>query len=176
MPEPDQQQIKFVFDTTLLSNFAAVSQVVLLEQLYKGQACTTLMVVEELERGIYAGYRWLQAVEEILTPLRPTGWLPILALEAAEEKRLYAELAPPLGPGEAACLAVAFVRGLTLGSDDWAARDAAKGRHVRLTGTLGILIRAVREGHWSLDMANSVLAQMIAKRYRSPVDRLNDLV
>ncbi len=176
MREPGAEGFKFVFDTTLLSNFAIVEQVALLETLYRGRACTTLMVVEELHQGLYAGYHQLQTVEQILTPLHSTGWLPVLSLDLAEEKKLYAQLSPPLASGEASCLALALARGLVLGSDDLAARRMASGRNVRLTGTIGILIRAVREEYWSLARANEILAQMIALRYRSPVARLDDLI
>lgn len=176
MPEPGAEGLKFVFDTTLLSNFAVVEQVALLETLYRDKACTTLMVVEELHQGLYAGYYQLQSVEQILAPLHSTGWLPVLSLELAEEKKLYAQLSPPLASGEASCLALAMARGLVLGSDDLAVRRMASGRNVRLTGTLGILIRAVREGHWPLSRANEVLAQMIALRYHAPVAKLDDLI
>ena len=176
LPEPYPDGLKFVFDTTLLSNFAVVEQVMLLEKLYRGKACTTLMVVEELHQGLYAGYHQLQSVEQILTPLHSTGWLPVLSLELAEEKKLYAQLSPPLASGEASCLALALTRGLVLGSDDLAARRMARERNVHLTGTIGILIRAVREGHWTLFKANAILAQMIALRYHAPVVKLDDLI
>jgi len=170
------KSLKFVFDTTLLSNFAIVEQVTLLETLYRGKVCTTLMVADELHQGLYAGYHQLQSVEEILTPLHSTGWLPVLSLELAEEKKLYTQFSPPLASGEASCLAIAVARGLVLGSDDLAARRVANGRNVHLTGTIGILIRAVREGYWPLDRANEVLAQMIALRYHAPTARLDDLI
>lgn len=104
------------------------------------------------------------------------GWLPVLALESDAEKQLYAELFPLLDPGEAACLTAAIAREFVLASDDWAARQVATGRKVRLTGTIGILVRAVRDGHISLGAANGILARMIALRYRSPVETLDDLV
>jgi predicted nucleic acid-binding protein len=45
-----------------------------------------------------------------------------------------------------------------------------------LTGTLGILIRLVREGYLALPDANTILARMISLRYRSPVERLDELI
>ena len=175
-PEASEARLSFVFDATVLSNFAAVGRIPLLEQLYRDQACTTLMVVEEIQTGLRAGYEHLQSVEEVLTPPHPTGWLRVLALESAEEQALYIELSSSLGPGEASCLAVAIVRGLTLATDDLAARRRATERTVQLTGTIGILIRLVREGHLLLTEANNILAQMIALRYRAPVDSLDDLI
>ena len=45
-----------------------------------------------------------------------------------------------------------------------------------LTGTIGILIRLVREGHVPLAAANRILAQMIVLDYRSPVGHLDTLI
>lgn len=118
----------------------------------------------------------LQSIEEALTPLRATGWLAVLALEPHEEQALYIELSSFLGPGEASCLAIASPRRWVLATDDLAARRQAGERGVRLTGTLGILIRLVREGHLPLATANSILAEMIACRYRTPVENLDDLL
>jgi len=97
-------------------------------------------------------------------------------LETAGEQGLYAELSQALGPGEASCLAVAVVRQLTLATDDLAARRAAATRGVKLTGTLGILVRLVREKHLTLAEANNILTDMIALHYRTPVNRLDDLI
>lgn len=72
MPESFAGRLALVLDTTVLSNFAAVGQVVLLRQLYEGQSCTTLMVVEEIQRGILAGYRWLGCSRNI-QPLASNG-------------------------------------------------------------------------------------------------------
>jgi len=108
--------------------------------------------------------------------MQPSGWLPVVSLESATEQELYLDLTVTLDPGEAACLALAVVRKLTLASDDLAARRQAAQRGVPLTGTVGILIRLVREGHVSLAMANRILAQMIALDYRSPVESLDTLI
>jgi len=171
MPEP-----AYVFDTTVLSNFALIGQVTLLEKLYRGRAFTTLMVVDEIRRGIEAGYQHLQIIQEQLTTVSPTGWLQVLPLDRTNEQQLYAELGRWLDPGEASCLALAISRGFILATDDLAARRHAGKRKVLLTGTLGILLRLVREKHLSLDAANHFLAEMIQQRYRSPVHRLDNLV
>ena len=176
MPGMPETRLLFVIDTTVLSNFAAVSHVPMLERLYRGRACTTLMVTTEIQHGLKAGYEYLQDVTDSLTPLRSDGWLPIVPLETAGEQGLYAELSQALGPGEASCLAVAVARQLTLATDDLAARRAAAARGVKLTGTLGILVRLVREKHLTLAEANNILTDMIALHYRTPVNRLDDLI
>ncbi|MBS1252394.1 MAG: hypothetical protein MAG451_01433 [Anaerolineales bacterium] len=175
-PETPQAQLSIIFDNTVLSNFAAADKVPLLEQIYRDHACTTLMVVDEIQDGLDAGYQHLKTVAEVLNPPHSTGWLSVLPLESSQEQALYIELSSSLGAGEASCLAAAIAHGLALATDDLAARRRATRRNVQLTGTIGILVRLVREGHLPLSEANSVLTQMIALRYRSPVDSLNDLI
>ena len=51
MPEALSGRPHLVLDTTVLSNFAMIGQVSLLEQLYRQHACTALMVAEEIQRG-----------------------------------------------------------------------------------------------------------------------------
>jgi len=46
---------------------------------------------------------------------------------------------------------------------------------IPVSGTLGILLRLVNIGILTLEHADSLLGEMIAKGFRSPVDRLDDL-
>jgi predicted nucleic acid-binding protein len=73
-------------------------------------------------------------------------------------------------------LALAASRGLILATDDLAARRLAEGESVSLTGTLGVLVALVRDNALFLPEANAMLAAMIERRYRSPVDKLDDLI
>jgi len=73
-------------------------------------------------------------------------------------------------------LALAASRGLTLATDDLAARSLAEGEGVSLTGTLGVLVALVRDNALSLPEADAMLEAMIERRYRSPVDKLDDLI
>ena len=165
-----------VFDTTVLSNLASVDQIDLLRQLYSGRALTTLMVVEELKRGQAAGYAYRQLALEAIRPFDASGWIEIGTLEAADEQSLYTDLRTGLGAGEASCLALAAIRGLTLATDDYAARRESRRRSITLTGTLGVLVRAIRENRLTLSEGNALLARMITLRYRAPVERLDDYV
>ena len=166
----------YVFDTTVLSNFAAAGRLDLLEKRYRGVAFTTIEVSDELRKGLKAGYAYLEPVLQRIETSDPDAWIDILVPQAAEERRLRAEFDDYLGAGEASCLALAISRGLTLVTDDLAARRLARERHVFVTGTLGILIALVRSGALSLAEANALLASMIQRRYRSPVNRLDDLM
>jgi predicted nucleic acid-binding protein len=81
-----------------------------------------------------------------------------------------------LDPGEASCLALAISRRMTLVTDDLAARRLAEKKEVPLSGTLGILIALVRHRAFSLKEANAMLTVMIQRRYRLPVDRLDEFI
>lgn len=175
-PDDTAHQPSLILDATILSNFGLVGQLRLVERLYAGRVATTLNVVEEIRQGIDAGYAGLRAVDEILTPFRSAGWLPILIPELGREQALFIRLISLLGSGEASCLAIAESRGMTLATDDLAARRTAGELGVSLTGTLGILVRSVREGHLPLSDANDILRQMVQLGYRSPVHDLDGLV
>lgn len=167
---------EYIFDTSALSNLAKVGRLELLEKRYQGNGFTTVEVSDELRRGILAGYDYLQVAVAQIEGIAAEGWLRVLVPESPAERRLRSEFDHILDPGESSCLALAISRELTLVTDDLAARQVAKERGVCLTGTLGILIASVRDGALSLAEANAALAAMIQKRYRSPVDRLDDLI
>ena len=166
----------YIFDTTVLSNLAAVGRLDLLEKRYREMAYTTVEVSDELRRGLQAGYGYLENVLQQIQSISPGGWLRIVAPESAAEHQLRGEFDLLLDPGEASCLALAISRGLILVTDDLAARQLAQERDVPLTGTVGILLALVRDGLLSLTEANAILAEMIERRYRSPVDRLDELI
>lgn len=167
---------EYIFDTTVLSNLAAAGCFELLETRYRDKAFTTVEVSDELRKGLQAGYSYLGDVLQQIVDLGSGGWLCILAPESADEHQLRAEFDLLLDPGEASCLALAISRRMILVTDDLAARRLAQERNVPLTGTLGILVALVRDGQISLSEANVLLAAMIRRRYRSPVDRLDELI
>jgi predicted nucleic acid-binding protein len=167
---------EYVFDTTVLSNLAAVGRLDLLEKRYRERALTTVEVSDELRRGFQAGYEYLENVLQQIQSISPGGWLRIVAPESATEHQLRSEFDLILDPGEASCLALAISRGLIFVTDDLAARKLARERDVLLTGSVGILLTLVHDGSLSLAEANAILAEMIERRYRSPVDRLDELI
>lgn len=172
-PEPAST---VVFDTTVLSNFALIACLPLLQKLYEGWACTTLPVVEEVRRGLTAGYGILRQVEQAFAPPIGIGWLEIVTLETPAEQACYLQLLDALDSGEAACLALAAHHGWVLASDDLAARRAAIRLNVRLTGTIGILVRLIHEGYLSLAEGNALLHQLLRVGYRSPIETLDELL
>lgn len=166
----------YIFNTTALSNFAAAGRLDLLVNRYRRRAFTTIEVGDELRRGFQAGYTYLEAAWEQIETLNPAGWLRLLTPENAVELRLRAEFDERLGPGEASCLALAISRQLTFVTDDLAARRLAQARNVQLTGTLGILVALIRDKTLPLAEGNEILVVMTQRGYRSPVDRLDELI
>lgn len=166
----------YVFDTTALSNFGAAQNLDLLQQRYAGAAFTTVEVVDELRKGVKAGYSHLAQVLDQIETINSKGWLQVVTPSVADEYQLRFRFDSMLDPGEASCLAIAVSRQMILVTDDLAARKLAKDNNVALSGTLGILIALVRHKIISLSRANQFLSRMIQNHYRSPVNRLDDLI
>jgi predicted nucleic acid-binding protein len=166
----------YIFDTTVLSNFALAGRTDLLERRYTGVAFTTVEVANELRRGVKAGYAYIESILRHIESFDPDGWLRVLVPESAAEHRARAEFDEVLGPGEASCLVLAISRGMTFATDDLAARRLAQAQEVPLTGTCGILVALVLSDALTLAEANSRLAAMIQRGYRSPIDSLDELV
>jgi len=165
---------KYIFDNTVLSNFLLVNQIELLKSLYQECAWTSIQVVDELTRGIDEGYAYLKIAEKHLTTIAPEGWLSILNLETPQENRFYLRFRQSLDPGEAACLSLAITRQMVLATDDKAGRKLGLRYKVNLTGTIGILVRGIREECLTLSTGNQLLKEMIRYGYYSPVKSLDE--
>lgn len=153
-----------VLDNTVLSNFALAEHVDWL-RVYPLPVATTRPAFAELEVGI----------EEGRIPKQDWSWLTVLNLDAEADRR-FMELMPPLGAGEASCLAVAWGRDYQVATDDKRARQKARDLEISVTGSVGILVQLVEKGLISLSLANQALAMMVEKGYRAPFDRLDQLV
>jgi predicted nucleic acid-binding protein len=149
-----------LLDTTVLSNLARIGRLDLL-RLALPDAVTTPQVLAELEKGRQSGY----------LPAGPGEWPPAVQLSPPEESRL-AGMRSILGDGEASCLAVLLERDGALFSDDLDARRSAHRQGIPVSGTLGVLVLLVEQGHLSLGQADECLRQIIALGYRSPVPSL----
>ena len=146
----------------MLSNFALVKSVDLVLRLWPEAACTTEAVRAEYQRGADAG----------LVPAGVWDELPIVELEERESE-FSEEFATRIGMGERTCIAVAKQRGGLFVSDDAQARAIAREHRIPVSGTIGLLVRAVRRGLISRDEANTLLTSMIAAGYRSPAEKLD---
>ena len=162
---------EIVFDTCVISNFALAGGLGILEALYRDKARITDGVSLEILRGIQSGHARLESIPKAIR----AGWLKEVRLKTGRERALFEGLSVSLGLGEASSLAVAKGRGLVFASDDRMARAEAARLGVALTGTLGILLRAVRKGACDGRAADAHLAGMIDAGFFSPVRSLREL-
>ncbi len=101
---------------------------------------------------------WLRAHDETDTPF--------LGLFAGLADRLADADGHNLG--ECGVLALAKYTGYTAVIDDRVAREAAKSISVKLTGTLGLLVKAAQEGRLTVEMISSLCDDLIRTHYRLP--------
>ena len=126
---PDQTVIS---NTSPLFYLHAVGQLDLLRQLF-GRIITPPAVVAELAAGVVKGHDVPDIAE-----------LPWIEVRSPSEAT---DLEGDLGAGETEAIALALeVPGSLLILDDFAARQVAAARSLRLTGTLGVVLQAKNEG------------------------------
>jgi predicted nucleic acid-binding protein len=154
-----------VFDCCVISNFALSGSLSIINGIYQDTSCITDFVSAEILKGIRAGHGGLTAIPEAVK----AGWLKELSLISRKEKTLFGSLSISLGLGEASSLAVAACRGFRFASDDQAARREAGRLDVRLTGTIGILAKAVRLRLCDIKTADRYLGKMIGHGFYAPV-------
>jgi predicted nucleic acid-binding protein len=163
---------EIVLDCCVVSNFALAGALGILEALSKDRAYLTDFVAAEIMRGIQAGHSALAAIPKAVR----AGWLRETGLRTADEKRLFESLSRSLGLGEASAIAVAKSRRFLFASDDRVARAEAAALRVPLTGTLGILVRAVRTGVCDSRTADECLSRMVDAGFFSPVRSIREFV
>lgn len=146
-----------------ISNFALSNSLFILKNLYSNSAFNTEFVSAEILRGIQRGHKDLAKIQDSLRE----GWLKEVVLSTKEEKSLYETISVSLGLGEASSIAVAKARGFFFACDDRTARREAGFLDIKLTGTLGILKKAVRNRIIRIKDGDLILAEMIAKGFYS---------
>ena len=97
-------------------------------------------------------------------------------IEPSQEEFLFRLFSESLGKGESSCLSIAILRDLKVLTDDMDARKLAQRRGVPVSGTIGVLVEAVREKLLSIEEGNTMLSEMIEKGYFSPFETLNELI
>jgi len=153
-------------DNTVLSNFALIKREDILAKLFENTLSTTEDVLEELERG----------EQRNVLPKRDWQWIRVLKIESSQEEFLFRLFGESLGKGESSCLSIAISRDLKVLTDDKDARKLAQRRGVPVSGTIGALVEAIREGLLSIDEGNAMFSDMIEKGYFSPFETLDELI
>jgi predicted nucleic acid-binding protein len=167
--------MNIITNTTVISNFASVGRLDLLRQLF-GEVYLSTEVYAEIQDGLAEGHVFYTDIETHVHPLAPQGWLRLTALTGEAELRMFDQLLDSLHRGEAASLAIAIQRGWAFFSDDARARQIGRSLQVLVSGTLGVLLRAVKTQCLSLAEADALLDQMIRAGYRSPYTDLAELI
>ena len=160
-----------VFDCCVISNFALSGSLSIIRRMFSGKSYITNFVSAEISRGMQGGHRELTLVKEALRD----GWLKEISLETEEEKTLLDALSISLGFGEASSIAVAKTRGYVLASDDNVARREANLLSIKLTGTIGILSKAVKKNIVKTKIVDSCLKKMTAHGFSLPVASINKI-
>lgn len=163
--------LEIVFDCCVLCNFALSGSLLIVKRLYGNASYITDFASAEIMRGIQKGHKELGRIQEALRE----GWLKETTLESKEEKDLFQSTSVPLGLGEASSLAVAKARGLIFACDDRAARREAHLMKIKLTGTLGVLKKAIETKIINLKEADLILKSMIEHGFHSPVRSLKEI-
>ena len=141
-----------VLNTTVLSNFAYIDELWLLEGL--ADICTVPVVRDELRDGV-EGHSYLRSALDIID-----DEIPVVAVSESAANR-ETVLADRLDPGEAQALAVADARDGRLLTDDGDARSVANAEGVAVVGSVGVLLAAIDAGKITDATADEWLATWI---------------
>ncbi len=163
---------EIVVDTCVLSNFALSRSLFILQSCYSRQVYITSFVMAEILKGLLKGHKGLSDIKKALSE----GWLIETSMKNIKERTLFETLSASLGSGESSCIAVAKNRGLTFASDDLVARREAILLNIPLTGTVGILVKAINRNVITLQRGETILADMKKHGFYAPVFFLNELV
>ncbi len=157
-----------ILDTNVLSNYSLAGRLDLLKRLYPTSACCAGAVMTEILHGVQCGHAGLRDIFESLGQ----NWPRIEDPASPSEQQFFALLSISLGAGESACIALAAQRRYIFACDDRLARNEAIRLGVTLTGTVGILVKAVRVGAIEMKEANTILGRMIKAGFYAPVKRI----
>lgn len=162
----------YVFDTGPLSAFTNSGHLDLLAELVRSHAWKAEMprqVQDELQRGIHSGVRNQRVLD--------ASWLDVVELESDKEWEFFAHYYERLGTskvdrnlGECAVLARAEANGATAVVDDKKARKHGKRRQVAMTGSLALVLEALRSSVLTSEEAEAVVNSLRHVGYRLPMD------
>ncbi len=168
--------MKTLTNTTVISNFAAVNRLDLLRSLL-GRLYISTEVYEEILNGLEEGYIFYEGIDELIFPFADDGWIELVSLAGEEELRRFGQIPKRLHRGKASCLAIARERKWAFLTDDKLARRMARKWNIEVSGTLGILVRAMEMSLLAVEEANVLLRQMTEHaNYHSPIADLRVLL
>lgn len=140
---------------------------------------TSYAVRSVLQRGHDAGFDYLwDALKLLRDPLDAEGDHdgPGIVVAGSLVHQRKPELTDRLATDEAATLYQAWAADAPLATDDRDVRAVADSYGVPVTGSLGLLARAVEQERVTADAADDHLATWTERGYRSPVEHVADLL
>ena len=137
-------KIRFIVDSSTLSNFARAGCFNLLKTIFHAGLLTTSDVIGEIERGV-------EKYPELRTVLNEQNlWLRVVEELTKEKRSLIRNLRIPHeefeAEADASLLAVAKERNLVLITDDKDLKKVAEQEGVKVVGTVEILDKAMKRG------------------------------
>lgn len=152
-----------VLDATVFLKLAVTDDFGRLDAL-SARFVTVEAVTDEVRAGLEAGYDHLD---------RAIGATDVIAVENEPGSNVLDHL----DRGESYALTAARECSGTLATDDRPARELAAERGIKLTGSVGILVRLVLHDELSVSEADAVLERWIDEaRYRSPVESVREVL
>lgn len=154
----------WIFETTVLSAFALAGRLDIVRGLYGGRATWTLVVHDELMRGMKE--------EPLLGDAVAADWLgepqPVFDIGRVENLRLRlgGHATDQRHRGEASCIVLAERIGAGVLLDDRDAKRLAEALRIPTGTTVSVLTVAVREGQVSADEASELLTDLIDRHGR----------
>jgi predicted nucleic acid-binding protein len=154
----------WIFETTVLSAFALAGRLDIVRELYRDRAIWTLVVHDELMRGMKH--------EPLLGDAVAADWLgePQPVFDTARVENLRLRLGGRAGDerhlGEATCIALAERTGAGVLVDDRDAKHLAEASEIPTGTTVSVLNVAVREGQVSASEASELLTDLIDRHDR----------
>jgi predicted nucleic acid-binding protein len=153
-----------IADTTVISNFAYANRLDLLKSV--GNTCTTMEVMDELQAS---------KIEGVLQIGFSNRFIEILEMDK-DERDTFIRLNSKFGRGEASCLTIALHRSAGILTDDLDARRFAQRGGISVSGSIGILVKAIESGKISREQGNDLLRIMIVNGFYSPVETLDQFL
>jgi predicted nucleic acid-binding protein len=151
-----------ISNTSPLFYLHRLGQLELLHKLY-GRILVPEAVVEELKAGGDQG--------EDVPDIADYDWVEVCSVRLPEVVSLIVDL----GPGEAQVLAMALENPGSLAIiDDRLARELARARNIRITGTVGILLKAKQAGY--IRSVKSLLRTLIQLDFRLSEDVVDTIL
>ena len=92
-----------------------------------------------------------------------------------EDNVFFHRLKETFGKGEASCLAVCMNQSFKILTDDLDARKFAQRTGIPVSGTIGVLVSAVRTEIISKNEAEDILSEMIDRGFYSPIKSLDEM-